>query len=139
VILNTERHLTRAEITVHYYDHPLVGIGSDGDTFTALTQALEKIEKQLLKQREKWRDTKRGSDKGIKAKPTTTELPPAQEAPEPQVYRVKERNRRKPMSVDEAVLELNDGQDYVVYRDSKTDRVSVLLRRRDGHFDLIES
>ena len=28
--------------------------------------------------------------------------------------------------------------DYLVYRDAETDRVSVLLRRRDGHFDLVE-
>jgi hypothetical protein len=29
-------------------------------------------------------------------------------------------------------------RDYVVFRDAKTDRVSVLLRRRDGHFDIVE-
>jgi putative sigma-54 modulation protein len=29
--------------------------------------------------------------------------------------------------------------DYVVYRDAETDRVSVLVRRRDGHFDLVEA
>jgi hypothetical protein len=30
-------------------------------------------------------------------------------------------------------------RDYMVYRDAGTDRVSVLVRRRDGHFDLVES
>jgi hypothetical protein len=29
--------------------------------------------------------------------------------------------------------------DYVVYRDAEKECVSVLVRRRDGHFDLIES
>jgi hypothetical protein len=28
--------------------------------------------------------------------------------------------------------------DYVVYRDSETDRVQVLVRRPDGNFDLVE-
>jgi len=27
----------------------------------------------------------------------------------------------------------------MVYRDAQTDRVKVLMRRPDGHFDLIES
>jgi hypothetical protein len=31
------------------------------------------------------------------------------------------------------------GRDYVVYRDAETDRVNVLIRRRDGNFDLIEA
>ena len=30
-------------------------------------------------------------------------------------------------------------RDYLVYRDSVTDRVSVLVRRRDGNFALIEA
>ena len=29
--------------------------------------------------------------------------------------------------------------DYVVYLDAETDGVNVLVRRRDGHFDLIEA
>ena len=42
------------------------------------------------------------------------------------------------MTLDEAVLEMEQKRDYLVYRDAKTDRVAVLMRRRDGHFDLIE-
>ena len=29
-------------------------------------------------------------------------------------------------------------RDYLVYRDAGNDRLSVLMRRRDGHFDLVE-
>ena len=55
-----------------------------------------------------------------------------------QVYKIKPAQRRKPMTVEEAVLEMDKSQDYLVYRDAQTDKVSVLLRRRDGHFDLVE-
>jgi hypothetical protein len=45
--------------------------------------------------------------------------------------------------VDEAGMEIdasrNGKPDYLVFRDAETDRLSVLLRRRDGNFDLIES
>jgi hypothetical protein len=34
---------------------------------------------------------------------------------------------------------MNRGRDYIVYRDAGTDRVNVLVRRRDGHFDLVEA
>ena len=55
--------------------------------------------------------------------------------------------RRKPMTLDEALLEMDQNRDYLVYRDSERDAdrdkerpgLSVLVRRRDGHFDLIES
>ena len=43
------------------------------------------------------------------------------------------------MTLDEALIEIEKGRDYLVYRDAETDRLSVLLRRRDGHFDLVEA
>ena len=41
--------------------------------------------------------------------------------------------------LDEALLEMERGRDYLVYRDAETDRLAVLVRRRDGHFDLVEA
>jgi hypothetical protein len=47
------------------------------------------------------------------------------------------------MTLDEALLEMDNTRDYLVYRDADRDAepegFSVLVRRRDGHFDLIES
>ena len=43
------------------------------------------------------------------------------------------------MTLEEALLEMGQKRNYLVYRDSQTDRVSVLMRRRDGNFDLIEA
>jgi hypothetical protein len=34
---------------------------------------------------------------------------------------------------------MESDRDYLVYRDAQKDGISVLVRRRDGHFDLIES
>jgi len=36
-------------------------------------------------------------------------------------------------------MEMEKGNDYLVYRDALTSRVAVLVRRRDGNFDLIEA
>jgi len=43
------------------------------------------------------------------------------------------------MTVDEAMLEMDPTRDYLVYRDAQREGLSVLVRRRDGNFDLIES
>ena len=141
VFLSAERHLTLAEITVNFYDRKLAGVEKDPDMFTALSGAIDKLEKQLLKTRTKWRDTKRAS--GPKRTPkeeAEAAVPAGAEAAEAlRVYRVNRRGGRKPMTVEEAMLALEDGSDYVVYRDAESDKLRVLLKRSDGHFDLVEA
>jgi putative sigma-54 modulation protein len=140
VILSLERRLHQAEATVNYYGHQLVGAGSDADLFTAIHSAAEKLEKQAVKARTKWRDTKRTPRKAAAAEAEAAPAAPtaAEAAPERRVYRVNHHEKRKPMTLDEAVLEMDKSRDYMVYRDAETDRISVLVRRRDGHFDLVE-
>ena len=46
---------------------------------------------------------------------------------------------RKPMTLEEALLEMDDATDYVDYRNSQRNCLSVLVKRPDGNFDLIES
>jgi putative sigma-54 modulation protein len=136
VILSLERHLHHAEVTVNYFNHQLAGLGSSADLFTAIHSAIEKLEKQAVKQRTKWRDTKRAPREAEEpAEPTG---PEPEGEPERRVYRVNHHQKRKPMTLDEALLEMDKSRDYLVYRDAETDRVSVLVRRRDGNFDLIE-
>lgn len=139
VILSLERHLHHAEVTIHYYNHQLVGLASSNDLFTAIHSAVEKLEKQAVKTRTKWRDTKRTPHKAAEATAAAVASEPASE-PESdrRVYRVNHHQARKPMTLDEALLEMDKNRDYLVYRDADSDRVSVLVRRRDGHFDLVE-
>jgi putative sigma-54 modulation protein len=161
VVLTQQRFLHKVEITMNAWDHALVGIATDGDIAVAAHEAFERLEKQLLKLRARWRDTKRVRDKeadGEKASATLQAAGPglkkakpvpivphakasagAKKAPPKQVFRVNHSDGRKPMTLEEAMLEMEASQDYLVYRDAQTDRVTVLMRRSDGHFDLIES
>ncbi|MGA2271089.1 MAG: ribosome-associated translation inhibitor RaiA [Bryobacteraceae bacterium] len=140
VILSLERHLHYAEATINYFNHQLAGLGSSYDLFTAIHSAAEKLEKQAVKARTKWRDTTRTPHK---ASPEVEIEPPAEtdaEAePERRIYRVKHHQKSKPITLEEALMEMDESRDYLVYRDAGTDRVSVLVRRRDGHFDLVEA
>lgn len=144
VILSLERHLHHAEATIHYFNHQLVGLGSSSDLFMAIHSAAEKLEKQAVKTRTKWRDTKRtprkpGGDDG-QAKPAApeSEVEPEPE-PERLIHHVENHKKQKPMTLDEAVLQMGDKRDYLVYRDARTDRLVMLVRRRDGDFDLVEA
>jgi ribosomal subunit interface protein len=150
VILASKRGVHSVEITVNYLDHALVGASSDADQFTALTSAQDKLEKQILKLRTKRQDAKKGSKKEWEAESPRSAARVVVAAPEPppppppsgdnqKVFRVNHKATRKPMTLDEAKLELERDGDYVVYRDAEKNCVSVLLRRPDGHFDLIES
>ena len=59
VVLSHERHLNHAEVTVPYHNHELVGEAADADLFGALHAAVQKLEAQAIRVREKWRDSKR--------------------------------------------------------------------------------
>lgn len=148
-----ERHLHKVEILMNFYDHPLVGEGADADLTVALTQAAEKLEKQLLKHRDRWRDTHRAA-KAVRSEKENWEGDPinANNSAEksgkpgvngterkPKIFRVNYNDDRKPMTLEEALLEMDGTTDYVVYRNSQRNCLSVLVKRPDGNFDLIES
>jgi len=148
VIVTQERRMCCAEVTLQFHDHKLVGNGSD-----ALSIALEKLDSQAVKQRTKWRTTHRRNGPGVSRAGEPAEERPeipakasapagaskAREADGKRVFHVNGVGKRKPMTLDEALLEMDKNRDYLVYRDAEHDGLSVLVRRRDGHFDLIES
>ncbi|PYT32950.1 MAG: ribosome-associated translation inhibitor RaiA [Acidobacteria bacterium] len=139
VILSVERRIHCAEINVNYHNHSLVGLAENADLFTAIHAAILKLEKQAIKVRAKWRDSKRGP-KRTEAEASGASNEGASEATEERkIFRINHHQRRKPMTLDEALLEMEKGRDYLVYRDAETDRVAVLVRRRDGDFDLVEA
>jgi putative sigma-54 modulation protein len=139
VILTTERHLRRAEITVRMLDHPMVGVGTGADQYAALLEAIERLEKQVLKLRAKKRDTKRGPKEAWPQEAPALAEASSEEVGGRLVFRVDEHDSRKPMTLEEALLEMGPDRDYLVFRDAERDRISVLVRRRDGHFDLVEA
>jgi putative sigma-54 modulation protein len=139
VVLSLERHLHQAEITVNYHNHELVSIGSNVDLITAIHSAIGKLEKQSIKVRAKWRDTQRTPRKEAAAAPAEPAAQPGEAENERRVFRINHHERRKPMTLEEALLQMEKGADYLVYRDAETSRVAVLVRRRDGNFDLIEA
>jgi len=162
VMHQMQRHLHKVEVVVNFYNHALIGEGSDADLDKALIGAATKLEKQVLKLRGRWRDTHRDAKSVRSNKESWTEeaVPAAASAKlakagakaktnglvrgsKPKIFKVNYGEDRKPMTMEEALLEMSGGEmgsvNYFVYRDAKRDCLSVLVRRPDGNLDLIES
>lgn len=148
VAFTHDKNLHRAEITLNYLDHTLVGEHVDPDQFTALNLAFERLERQIMRVRDKRRDIKKGPregwDKGasanslIEAEPRNADGIPAAPSTngKPRIFRVGPDDN-KPMTAEEAMLMIGD-EPYLVYHNSGTGRFAALIRRPDGNFDLVE-
>jgi len=139
VILTREKHRHRIEILVRARVGKLTARGQGAVMRDALAEGIDRILAQGRKHHEKWaRGRKR------RAPREATEPGPAAGAsarPESDGPAVVPMGRVpvKPMSVEEALLLMQDSpHPFFVFRDSDSQQVSVIFRRRDGHFGLIE-
>ena len=116
------------------------GLGRGGRLLVAASTAIEKVEQQAKRLKDRWK-TRRRSGSGRTTAPTRSgsdstlvALPNAA----PRIVRAR-RSEVKPMSLDDAVLHLSDnGQMFIVFRLVESNAVTILYRRPDGDFGLIE-
>jgi putative sigma-54 modulation protein len=135
VVLTREKGRFRAEVTLHARgDHFLHGNGLGRDAATALAAAVDKIDRQAGTLKGKWQTRRRrGAARTGAAEP----MAPA-ETQELRIIRAR-RYAVKPMSIDEAALEVVGGTDtFLVFRSTGDDTIKVLFRRADGNLGLIE-
>lgn len=143
VILSRERNHCDAEVTLRALHHTLVVSSHNAHPFTALTGALDKLEKQVVKNKHKLVDLRRPQRQRGEV-PVTVEAatPPVENIEEPAGPTILRANgpHPKPLTLEEArlVLEQED-HDQVTFRDAESGRTCVLLRRRDGDFELVEA
>jgi putative sigma-54 modulation protein len=156
VVLTKEKTRVHADVTLHARgEHFLHGEATGRDVGTALTSAVEKIDRQAQKLKSKWTHGKR---QGISAGKAAAAAPRPERGgrgfsaersagrgglrvegtPGPRIIRSR-RYAVKPMSIEDAAAEIGDGGDgVIVFRNSSTDAVTVMFRRADGHIGLIE-
>ena len=147
VTLSRQRHLAEAEVTLRALRHTLVVSASGVSAFSAMHSALEKLEKQAVRNKHKIIDTHRPGRQRDQPSLVVEDsmqraMPPAQSVPDqsrkPRIVR-SPGVEAKPMTAEEALLELDASQrEYVSYRDADTGLVNVLVRRRDGTAELVE-
>ena len=134
--LSVEKIRHTAEATIAAKDVSIKACEVAEDMYSAIDMALEKLEKQVRKHKEKVKNHKLGDTEA-------TMYPPADVYKgEPQPPRIIETEKyvREAMSVDEATLQLGVSKgNFLVFTDSATSRINVLYRRGDGDFGLIDA
>lgn len=133
VTLSTERGKHIVDITIQVNGLLLRGEEKTPDMYSSIDGAVDKIERQIHKFKTRINRKLHNDNRVIVSPPAANE---EQEAP------VIKRNKRftiKPMSAEEAVMQMDLlGHDFFVFSNSETDEVNVVYRRKDGNYGLIE-
>jgi putative sigma-54 modulation protein len=145
IVLAVEKHRHLAEIQIKSRTALFTGMRETGDLYASINEVIDKLERQAQKHKDKLTSLKKRD--GRKAAAVVAEPAPA---PAPRI-RVRpavgaksrplrsERYRLKPLSAEDAALELEgSGDEVLVYRDSRTYRVNVVYRRKDGQVGLVD-
>jgi putative sigma-54 modulation protein len=134
VMLGADKHRQVAEVTLHSRNLDLAATEVGTELRTALLAAIEKLERQALRRAERRRELKRRPAAPVAA----VAPPPGGDGRDVRVIRGR-RSAVKPMTVEEAVLQMEGREDRpLVFRDADSEGVKVLYRRRDGNIGLIE-
>jgi len=137
--LEQEKHRRIADLHITHRLGVLQAGEETDDMLDSLNSVLDKAEKQARRSRKRLTDKRRRGGRGQQnqwpMEVLERESIGAKEGP--RIIK-SSRLRIKPMSLEEAALQLEQGKnDFVVFRDSTTEQVSVLYRRRDDNYGLI--
>jgi putative sigma-54 modulation protein len=137
VMLRVEKFRHIAEVNINGDRLNIVGKEETEDMYSAIDMVLDKLEAQIKKSKGKIREH-RGSGKNRHREASILEVPPPES--EERTGRIRVKNiDYKPMDVEEAVMQIGLVEDnFLVFTNSKTDKVNVLYRRNNGNFGLIQ-
>ncbi len=166
VVLSLERHLHHADITIHSGSWVLRGRDKSEDMYASIDMAMDKIEAQVRKYKEKLKNHhgrervhhRQGLVQQFKVRhkvisfdeeveTTLAEAvaeqaaaPEQVEQAEPRLVRTSEITVR-PMTVDEAVMQMDlMNNDFFIFQHATTHEICVVYRRKeDGKYGLIEA
>ena len=122
VTIPTEYVLLRAEVV-------------DQDLYNAIDLVIDKLEGQIRKY--KTRLNRKSKDNKLAFNLASIE--PLEEEEEDVLVKTKTITP-KPMDMEDAIMQMElIGHSFFVYRDTETDAISIVYRRNDGNYGLIET
>ncbi|RYZ36922.1 MAG: ribosome-associated translation inhibitor RaiA [Myxococcaceae bacterium] len=169
VVLSLERHLHHADITIHSGAWILRGREKSDDMYASIDLAMDKIERQLRRYRDKLK-THHGKEKvhhrqdlvnSLKVRHDVFEVSEHRESTEPAeasqatteasndtaqaaesgIARLVRTTHLaiQSLSVDDAVMQMNlMNNDFYVFQNQQSHALSIVYRRKEGGFGLIE-
>ncbi|HER40500.1 MAG TPA: ribosome-associated translation inhibitor RaiA [Salinimicrobium catena] len=133
IIFSLEKYRHIAEINLKTHIGTLNAVEETDDMLSSLVGVFDHLERRVKKELGKMRGRKR------RRRDPEVFSPPSEE-PDTEVRIIRSRDfSLKPMSVEEALLQLKSNKKEVfVFRQFETEKWTVLYRRRDGNFGLVE-
>lgn len=137
IILSVEKFRCLSEINLSANGWNVNAKEEAKDMRLAIDNCIDKIEKQLKKQKEKVREHKPQTIRRNEEQSGEVE-----EEAKLETSKIAETRKMvlKPMSLDEAIMKIEENKSsFIIYRDSLSENVSVVYRRDDGNYALIET
>ena len=141
VVLTVEKFRHIADINISADGFVVNGHEETSDMYSAIDMALDKLEKQIIKNKKKFkrlRSTAARSKMFLYEEADVTVPGDLEQEAGPRIVRIK-NIEYKPMDVDEAVLQMDLIKDsFLVFTNAQTEKVNVLYRLKDGSYGLIQ-
>lgn len=129
----------RVEVTVPLQHRILRAEVSAGDMYTAIDLAVDALDKQMAKYKNRIKDKSR-RDNAFREEAVAIAGEPADTVAD-DIIKIEKTKKfaLKPMDAEEAVMEMEMlGHVFFVFRDSRTEDINVVYKRNNGSYGLIE-
>src|SRR5438876_2511482 len=139
-ILTVEKHQRHiAELNIKTRGDFYHGEEVSTDMYTSIAAVIDKVEKQILRDKQRSVARKRHNNNHKSSVITTTSIIEVEEVLGEQLPRIIRTHEvaAKPMSVDDAAIQIGDS-DFLVFRNADTERLNVVYKRKDGNIGWIE-
>ena len=136
VIVKVKNHEQRVEITIPLKTFILRSEETQDDFYAAVDKTIDKLERQIRKNKTRImsKQVKSSYDFALPELDATDE-----EVSDTKVIKRK-RVEVKPMNEEEAILQMELlGHQFYMYKDSETDKPTVVYKRNDGQYGIIEA
>ena len=135
VVLSVEKFRHIAEINIAGDRLNINGKEETEDMYSAIDMTLDKLEKQIKKNKQKVRERRPG--KGKSRDMMMAGASAYEEETEKRV--VVQSIDYKPMDTEEAIMQMElVDNNFMVFTNARSGQVNVIYRRKDGHYGLIQ-
>ncbi len=148
VVLYTQKINQVAEVTILANRYTIHGEERSQDLYASIDMVIEKLDAQLKKYKERLvqkhqRQQRKEKELNLnisvyeREELERSDIDLEENHAEPQIVHT-QRMAIKPMSVDEAVMQMDlIDQDFLVFLNSSSEGMNILFRRKDGQYGLI--
>ncbi len=138
VTLSVVKLSQKIEVTVYLPKRVLRAEVTSEDMYSAIDIVVDKLEKQMLKYKNRLRDKSR-RDSSFEEEFNAISLSEEAEEEDNIIINKTKRFEIKPMDVEEAILEMElISHNFFVFKNTSTNLLNVVYKRKDGSYGLID-